>query len=443
MIGFPLLSTPTVALLDIHSGMKASSFIGTLVFMGGCFFFYRTCLDQKKEYLAFFLLLVFFNPLVTYQYGSGYPDSWFAGIFLLILAWTHLISEQWATKVQWSILLMPFAIFLAISVRFYGVILIPTIALYMFAQVGFFPANNKIEKWNNLLLAISLAFLMLFVVSAKLGWNPFFNLETVGGGGSIYFNFKYAYLIIPTSIGCVLTTIILNFNVLLIFLFNRKIWNRKNFKLCLIPFVYVIGLLHFFGSIHSMRYYLLIFPFIGWLILEGWNLKKHWKFRKWILGFFLIINCITILNFNFYPLFEIEKTPIRGFFDSLGRNQQIKVRDELNLINETIPENGKLYILDEYYKGAAEGIYEKSSMIRKDIQTIYLQTLEDIPKGETIYLRYRGHYHMINPSTYGKIIIDLWQLDLTNQLEPFYPGVEELSPVFYKIFSKDQHPIGE
>src|ERR1700712_3532123 len=83
-LGFPLLALPFVNAFGPNAGVQIASAIGSALFIFATVVFFRRFAARaglSRGSLALGVVLAGFNPLVIYQFWSGYADSLFAAAF--------------------------------------------------------------------------------------------------------------------------------------------------------------------------------------------------------------------------------------------------------------------------------------------------------------------------------------------------------------------------
>ena len=129
-LGFPLLALPFVDAFGPNAGVQIASAIATLLFVAATVIFFRRFGERaglNRGGFALGVVLVCLNPLVIYQFWSGYADSLFAAAFLVALvALDKLIKERTVR----AALLYAVAIYASMVAKNIGVILPLTHVLY-------------------------------------------------------------------------------------------------------------------------------------------------------------------------------------------------------------------------------------------------------------------------------------------------------------------------
>ena len=402
-IGFSLLSVPLVLLLGANAGLKVASFLGTVFLLCAAYFFFvrlnrRAGIDSR--FIPIELGLLFFNPLLLYQFWSAYSDSFFAGLVLLAFTMADVIAVEHQRGTRSLILLLGVVIYAAILTKFYGLILGIAVPAYLLLHLRSFLKQSTYVKSKVALLVLVFLGLAVAVVLARFGSNPTLNLVADaqdGGGLSLYM----AGLTDPAGGGMVSSLILfifallLNFHVSLFFLAKRG--SRSAWPLAPMCFagIYLLGLLPFPGSSYNMRFFLPLLPFVVVAMVSG-MVNSGERLRRGILIPFIGVASFLTLNYNlefFYDRFRSFNDGIiepilnrHRRLDNLRLDQHLRFSKRIEWINGAIEPGGVLYWASRYYGTATHDIVEELG-IRNDIVVRYVATGTEIPAiQETVYL---------------------------------------------------------
>jgi hypothetical protein len=361
-IGFSLLSVPLVQGLGANGGLMASSFLGTLAFalvasvlmarLGRIF-------AAGEESPVLETLVLWFNPLLLYQFWSAYPDTLFAALVLAVL----LLAEDVACGRRaglWTAIVVALLIVVATLLRYYGAVLVGFLPLAWVLcrqrRPGASPASGIV--W----LAVAIGVPVAFVVAGLLGVNPLLAPWGKGGGTEQYLsdaaNLRLLLYRVRNSLVAVLFALVLVFNVLGILLFRRVDWravarDRRRLYWVLAASVFFLGLLPFFATSFNLRYFLPLLPFLA-VLLAGRLGRQRKPVRRTLLAVFLVLQAALILNFNsrfFYERWAGLDRDLPRQLDNLRIGAHIDRRALLDEIERSVPPGAVLYLLSDYYDG--------------------------------------------------------------------------------------------
>ena len=414
-IAFSLLAVPFVSFLGPDAGVKVASFLGTAFFLCIAYFFFvrlnrRAGIDAR--FIPLELALLFFNPLVFYQFWSAYADSLFSGEVLLAFVLIDVIMVEHERDTRSLIFLLGFVIYAAILTKFYGMILGIACPIYALLHLRSF-LKHSINVRSKIALLVLVFFLLgVSLVLARLGRNPTLDFAVaaprgLGGGYSGYMvglTDPSGHVLI-SSIIMLIFALVLNFHCSLPFL----LWGGSRRKWPLAPTcfagIYVLGLLPFLGTSYNMRFFLPVFPFFVVAIVGGMLSTKR-RLTQGILVAFLGAASFLTLNYNLasfhehFPKFN-EIMAVRALddprphllIDNLRLDRHLATSKWIERINGTIEPDGVLYWASMYYGAATHGVAEELG-IRNDIRVKYVYRASKIPTTKrTVYLtryRYRG-----------------------------------------------------
>ncbi len=393
-IGFSLFSVPFVALWGPNTGAKVASFLGTAFFLFVAHLFFvrlnrRAGIDPR--FVPLELALLFFNPLVFYQFWSAYSDSLFAGLVLLAFVLADVIVTEPERDTRSHILLLGLVIYAAILARFYGLILGIAVPLYLLLHLRSFLKRSARLRSKLTLLVLVFGVLGVAAVLALLGRNP--TLSFGGGGMAGYL----AQLTNPSadrlvaSILLVAVALLLNFHFSLLFLGigRRKRESGRAWPLAPTCFaaIYVVGLLQLSGTSYNMRFFLPVFPFLVVAIVSG-MLSTAQRARRAVLGAYFGTAIFLTLNYNVEPvhtrlraLNEDVIDPVLDRarrLDNLRLDQHVALSRRIEQINEIVESDGVLYWTSRYYGAATHGVIHDLG-VRDDIVLRYAGAATEIP----------------------------------------------------------------
>ena len=383
---FSLVAAPFVSLFNANTGTIVASAIGTAFFLWMVVLALarlnrRNGLDPSFVSLAF--VLVAFNPLVLYQFWSAYPDSLFAGLVVLTFILIDVIATESKRDTRWHILALGATIYLAIHTKLYGAILGPICFLYLAMHGRQFVTGSVYLRSKVSILLVVFTSLVLVLLAAALKINPLLDFAD-GAGFDSYMNgivdAKGSDVIGSLSIlgFCALLT----FQVALLFLATGAAWRALAPAPLVFAAVYLLGLLTFPATDYNMRYFLPVFPFIAVSLTVGARSTEPTA-RRAILGGYAGLALILVLAFNsmsvgsrLQPVLS-EFATTWAWLDNLRLAEHMRLKEQIDEVNATIPSGSVLYWSSDYYGSATHGLAEHLG-IRKDLDIRYVRRTTDI-----------------------------------------------------------------
>ena len=366
-LGFPLLALPFVSAFGPNAGVQIASAIGTVLFVAATVIFFRRFGERaglNRESLELGVVLACFNPLVMYQFWSGYADSLFAAAFLAALvALDKLIVERTVR----AALLYVAAIYASMVAKNIGVILPLTHALY----AAFFLRDVKEILRNRKLLAV-LSFLAAALAVAvqlgRMGLNPTLPLsaqtdEFVSNVGAIIG-------FIGPNAKAFGVFVLLSLNVSVSLFFTRSSRRREVIPLYLASAGYCATMFAFWGSWFNIRFYFCVLPVLVLGVLPS-LLALSPRARTVALALTLGVNAILVANYNLPTVYAsapflnnaLEQNPM---FSNLRMGEHLNAKADLDRLN-ALPPHAAVVLAAEYYQDAAFGIYEQAGLLRPDL----------------------------------------------------------------------------
>ncbi|MFQ5704248.1 MAG: hypothetical protein ACE5HT_09520, partial [Gemmatimonadales bacterium] len=142
-------------MFGVNSGLKIASFLGTTFFLYAAYLFFER-LNRRagivRQFIALELALLFANPLVSYQFWSAYPDSFFAGEVLLAFVLTDIIATEVERDTRGQIVLLGVVIYAAILTKLYGMILGIACPVYLLLHLRRFIRGSSFVRSKTVLL---------------------------------------------------------------------------------------------------------------------------------------------------------------------------------------------------------------------------------------------------------------------------------------------------
>ena len=176
---FPLLASPLTWLWNADAAVVITSAICTV------FFLYTASLVLTKlnsrvgfseKSISLELTLVMLNPLVLYQFWSGYPDSLLAAFILLAFYLTEVVVTEPRRDTRWQIVVLGMTILAAIHTKLYGAVLCVSCPLYIILHGKNFLVQSTFLKTKvAFLCGVFLAPFVLLAL-AKVGVYPLLDI---------------------------------------------------------------------------------------------------------------------------------------------------------------------------------------------------------------------------------------------------------------------------
>ena len=181
-IFFALLAAPWVPFIGASAATLFASSVGTVFFLWMAAFTLvrlnrRSGLDPASVPLE--LALVALNPLVMYQFWSGYPDSLFAGLVLLAFNLTDCIAVSPERDTRWQIVALGVTIAVAVHTKLFGAVLGLACPLYLLMHGRKLIASSSQLRAKLAILCVVFAALTADLGSAALGMNPLLDRKSV------------------------------------------------------------------------------------------------------------------------------------------------------------------------------------------------------------------------------------------------------------------------
>jgi len=371
-LGFAYLTLPFFEQFGANIGLKIVSLISTVAWGVSCFFIYCRfsgywLLSSKQR--PVFLLLLFLNPLIFYQFISGYPDMLYGLAFL----WSMFFLDRvLSDDVNWvDPFLLTFSLLFSIWIKHNGLIIFPVIIVFLICRRKTVLSGFTSARCNKLLLAlVCIVFAVGLLVYENTAQSNIFNFvhnksNFLKGGSRL--------LITITNTKFMLLYLLVTFNC---FIFLNRIKNLKARPEWFISImICMLSLLYFDGTRYNLRYYFPLAPFFTFFVLSGWNsIKPGTKYGVLIL--FLIINIPLTIVYNSITVHAYASQFIHiPKFDNLRLvNEQLKARTDIDLINQLFrkgPRKKYLVYLSDYYGDASHNVWTREEFVSSDINVIY------------------------------------------------------------------------
>lgn len=391
-------------------------------------------------------VLVAFNPLVIYQFWSGYPDSLFAGLVILAFVLTDVIATDLERDTRWHIFRLGVTIYVAIHTKLYGAVLLLACPLYLLVYVRKLLMYRRSSYFG--ILASMFMLLVVVLVTAKLNLNPLLDFAE-GGGAADYVrgiaNVKLRDVF--DSLWMLGFAALLIFQASLLFLATRAAWRAWAAAPSLFFGTYLLGLLTFRGTAYNMRYFLPMFPFFATVLVAGARSIKP-AARQTILAAYAIIALFLVLSFNLASI-SLMVQPLRSklsarfvrldaWLDNLRLPVHMALKKQIDTINANVPEGKELYWSSDYYGTATRGLARHLG-VKRGLEIRYvLEPSEIRPPPGPVFLT---AFSSTAPTD------KLWQIPEWATLRAFGYGLFRLDPISVELaplpagYVKGMNPI--
>lgn len=366
-LGFPLLALPFVSAFGPNAGVQIASAIATVLFVAATVIFFRRFGERaglNRESFGLGVVLVCFNPLVMYQFWSGYADSLFAAAFLAsLVALDKLIVERTVR----AALLYVVAIYASMVAKNIGVILPLTHVLY----AAFFLRDVKAilrDRKLVVILIVLAAALAVAVQLGRMGLNP--TLPLSDQSDEFASNVGAILKFIGPNAEAFGVFLLLSLNVSVGLLFIRSSRRREVIPLYLASAGYCVTMFAFWGTWFNIRYYFCVLPVLVLGVLPS-LLALAPRPRTVALAVTLGVNAFLVANYNLPMVYTSVPYPRKAFeqnamFDNLRIGQHLNEKADIDRLN-ALPPHAAVVLAAEYYRDAAFGIYEKGGLLRPDL----------------------------------------------------------------------------
>lgn len=396
---FSLLAAPLIALFDLNVGIKLASWLGTAFFIWMVVLVMRRLngrLGPGSDLTPMAFTLAVFNPLVLYQFWSGYPDALFAGEVLLAFLLCDVIAAEPERDTRYHILGLGVVIYLAVLTKLFGAVLGLACPLYLLLHGRALLEQSTRRRSKMTMLAAVFAGLALALILAKLKLNPTLDFaaeEIQGGGFGIYMEgisrLSVRALLAPTSL--IVISLALNFHVSLLLLATKGALRAWRLAPAAFAVIYLLGLLPYKDTVLNMRFVLPVLPFLAVILAAGARSIQP-RARRALLSVYAGLASILVLNYNVVPV-NRALSPLTGrvmavsprvgvWLDSLRLEQHLSLARAIDRINQEVPPQGVLYWCADYY-GTATQVGAERLGIRTDIDVRYVSSLSEVPYAES------------------------------------------------------------
>ena len=374
---FSSLAAPAVWMFGANTGTVIAAVVGTI------FFLWMTILALQRlnsrahlaqKLLPLELLLVFLNPLVIYQFWSGYPDSLFAGLVLAAFVISDSIASEAKSASTVKALLLGLTIFVAIHTKLYGSILLAACPAYILA------VRRKLSP----LLMIVISVLIVDLLTAQLGINPLLQLSEGAGYGG----FGNSDILGSVVMFGFFAVMMLHFS--LAFLWSKSAWRAWTPAPALFIGIYLLVLLAFSGTFYNMRYFIPALPFIAVSLTAG-SASFSRRAKGPLLTAYCIVSIVLISIFNIQPVERMADPGLSRltanmqwalWLDNLRLQMQLRLKRQIDAINSHVPRGSRFYWSSDYYSTATHGM-GKEVGVSSSVDIRYVLHTRDIPPSAT------------------------------------------------------------
>ena len=378
-LGYPILSLPFIAKWGANVGIKASSFFWTSCWLLSVMVLYRQYAKKKifgeatNASIFVALLVLCLNPLVFYQFLSGYPDT----LDALCVLWALIFIDRFfSDDVRWyDGTLFCVSSLMAIWVKQHGYVALAILPVFLYARWNVAVKMWKDKPWPMMLGMLSFIMMLGVLSVAHMGKAPGFNMSAITSeyAGGTAEPVRQAFRSMKMFIGYS----VLSFSVLTPLLFRWPGWKtHKEWHLTVI--VFLATLLPYHGSTINMRYLLPIAPIFAWIVAN--NLTKLPRAAIFVLlGAFLLINGFTTAYYNSRAAYDWASPALRlPLPDNLRLNNGQRQADQSL---EAIREQGlsgytTLYFVDHYYGDGMWYVWQHEGLIPASMDVVYMRDLD-------------------------------------------------------------------
>ena len=394
--GFPAFAAPLVWPLGPNQGLKLASFLATALLVLVAYWFFKRFnpifgLDERWIWLE--ILLVFFNPLLIYQFWSAYSDPLFAALFLLsFILLDAIVRDQRKHELRWT-LAYTTVLILAVFTKHHALLLFVLHPIYLYWRRDLLFDKFRHRKLHFFCLASGLALAAGFVALGMLGRNPLLNLRSNSGQYDqpvVYAdNVKHFALFLG-----------LTFSVLLLAALPKLKVGQADVGFMVITILYAHILMVYHSADHNMRWYVPILPLMALYIARAFSELRSNLIKTGAVSIFLAFNLSTILVFNHQASSSVfaswsRRLPIKlENFDNFRLETHRKVAADFDQINQAVPPGGTLYWLSKYYGDSTYHIFDHSELLRSDIQIKYARDLKRVRPHEQEFFVYHFNQYL-------------------------------------------------
>lgn len=389
-IAFALIAAPFTRLFDASASVVIASTLGTAFFVWMSALVLGRLLrgtndDGRARSLA--LVITVSNPLVFYQFWSGYPDSLLAGLVLLAWLLTDTIATQPQRDTRWQIIALGGVIALAIHTKLYGAILGLLCPLYLLCYAPTLLRRSSFLRSKLVLLCCVFTILGMLLIGTKLEMYPFLHLgENAGYSETQFAGIRELAQVIGMSSMTLLVVLLLNFHFALAGLASLNATRVFSAPQMIFIGLYTLGFFSFIGTFLNMRYFVPAFPFIAAVAAPG-LLSFDGSTRRMLIGAYSVMALVLTLTFNVAPI-ERMLSPLIGRvydwqptsrLDNLRLPMQLELRKQIQSVNSQVPPGSTLYWSSNYYETTTHGLAQELG-VKAGLDVRYVLYTSAVPR---------------------------------------------------------------
>ncbi len=401
---FPAVSAPLVWMFGANAGLKWATFLTTSALLLATLWFFRRFnhrFQLQDDLIWIEISIVFFNPLMIYQFWSGYSDSLFAALFLLSFILLDIVlNGPKSNAAGWSIA-YALVLVLAVMTKHHGLALFLLHPVYIYWHrdlvLNRFAARDPNLLWTALAACVAIGFVGLGII----GNNAFLNIRPS------YASAQYSRPIFyPENVKEFVIFLMLTFGILLLAAVGQLRISRTDVEFALLAILYTHAIMVHQDARENMRWYIPVMPFMALYIARALKSLRPRRLTSIAFSLFLPTNLLSILVFNHAGdsnsvfLQQLRRLPINieRQLDNLRMNNHRAIASSFETINRSLPPNSTLYWLSNYYGDASYHIFQDSHLLRSDIQIVYLPEFDNIHPVQREFFVFQYELYSVRPN---------------------------------------------
>jgi hypothetical protein len=218
-----------------------------------------------------------------------------------------------------------------------------------------------------------------WVALGKLGVNPLLNIN----GGE--YDQPVHYLESVRGVGVLW---VLVFGALLVVALPRLSLSRSDAVILALLAAHVHIIMVFHAASFNLRHYLPAIALATPYIVRALRRVGRRRLASGVVAAFIATNAAAIAAFNIAgtnrALDDVVPGSVLadyGYLDNLRLGAQRRVADALARINRELPANARLIYVSDYYRDAANGIYQHAGLLRGDLHVVYSSQVRSVAAG--------------------------------------------------------------
>ncbi|MBF0370570.1 MAG: hypothetical protein HQL52_14045 [Magnetococcales bacterium] len=372
-MGFSILAAPLVQWLGSDPGLKVASVIGTTFYGVVSLLFLIRMVGREEAFseqvVRLGIILTLFNPLLLYQFVSAYPDTLFAGLFLLALLLADRSLSREASL--WHGTGFAGITLASVWIKHHGFVLIPIFIWLLIARretLQWQWQQHRARFWQGV---IPFLLLLIFLLAAHKGLLPTFNMSKNQGN---FLSGKDRLEILGDNLENLGLYLSITLGLLTPLLLRRppRAW-RQSWQWPGVVIIFTLPLLFYHGAIYNSRYYLPIAPLLAWWVAGGLARFKP-RTQNILLAGFLFCNGFTIVYYDFPEAHQLLQPHLSlPEMDNLRlATEQPREKENLDLIKALAPaHDNTLIFLSRYYWGKAARAWERAGLFPDNLTIHY------------------------------------------------------------------------